>query len=1024
MDHRASAAAQCARVDSHSEVRLVTCLFVDVVGSTDATLRLGPERMKRRLDEAFAEMSQVIVGQGGTVEKYIGDAIFALFGAPTTRADDAERALRAGEACARSAAIATGGLAVRIGIETGEALVDLSGLEDRQRMVVGTCVNIAARLQQTAEPGQILVGPTCRSATAAVAAFDPLGSIELRGVGTVDAWRFDGFREEGSPEIEFIGRSSELAALATVFRRAADGPATLAVVLGPPGQGKSRLVAEAIRRSGIRRVTHLRCRPGTEVGLNTPLRQLLDADIPGATPEVVRLRLSSLLGDVGPEVASALNHAAGLASDPAILALGAYEQRELIADAWRRYLERLAKEEMRAIVAEDVHWADPLLLRVIDHVTAEANAPLVVLATARPEFAGSAGLRPRHDRLALELGPLEPEEVARLVALAGDGEADRDIALERSGGNPLFVIELARAHPSTDDVPVTLQAAIAARLDELPSADRALLQTASVVGETFDVRDASLLGGRLPAEVAAALGQMAHLGFVTPVASGYRFHHALVHDVAYGRLPLAERLALHARYAVDGLDPDDLEGRVHHWWRAVGSPDAEWVWEDRLPAMRREAHRVHMAAGQRLEQRNAYEKARDIFLRAVELADDVADRAAAEAAAGWGFARSGMGDDAWSHRLTAIELYGQTSDGPPARLYADMLEIATFNWGYFHHLPADEEVNRLLEEGLRVARMTGDQVSLARLLAQRAAFRLDARGTEEVAELVRSREPIPFAEAAQRMATVYIWSGRVADAVSMFETVFERLIPAGALVNEPEGLAWYGMAAFTAGDLERADALADQLQEVAIGRSVHTRSHSYSLKALVQFGTGDSGGMLRTIADLRALADTHPDASMCLLSAAALGYGAASSMLTGGALPPDLDEQARRHVDDSERVQEASVMLPKVMAGDVAALARGLRGYEPGLRLWDRFRAWDVAGLLPAIALTMLERWGELAPVLHQLDQFERDGGALPGALAEAIREEQAASHGGPPPAHARLRRMGYEGISALVRYRPSPAPG
>src|SRR5206468_6304405 len=137
-----------------------------------------------------------------------------------------------------------------------------------------------------------------------------------------------------------------------------------------------------------------------------------------------------------------------------------------------------------------------------------------------------------------------------------------------------FIIELARSRSRPHDMPVTIQAAIAARLDELAPSERELLQHASVAGETFDVRDAALLNEREPAEVAGALGRIAHLGFVAPVSSRYRFHHALVREVAYGRLPVAERMALHALYAVDGVDPADVEALAHHWWEALKPPDA------------------------------------------------------------------------------------------------------------------------------------------------------------------------------------------------------------------------------------------------------------------------------------------------------------------------------------------------------------------------------------------------------------------------------------------------------------------
>ncbi|HEV8054393.1 MAG: hypothetical protein H0X16_03955 [Chloroflexi bacterium] len=364
------------------------------------------------------------------------------------------------------------------------------------------------------------------------------------------------------------------------------------------------------------------------------------------------------------------------------------------------------------------------------------------------------------------------------------------------------------------------------------------------------------------------------------------------------------------------------------------------------------------------------------------------------------------------------DLYNEAGGAPPAQLYADMLEIATFNWGYFQRLPDDGEVLRLLDEGAQTARASGDDVSLARLLAERAAYTNDVSGTEEIARFLESADAVRFADAAQRTAQVYLWAGRIGDAVSLYETVFERLIPAGALINEPEALAWYGLAACTAGDLRRADAVAERLLADSTPRSAHTRQHAYALKALILFGRGDWDGLDSTTRELRSLVDTNPDTSFCLLGAAAVGYQTAAEVLDGRPLTPDIDAQAARMVDESERVQAASVMLPKVMTGDPGALASGLRGYESGLRLWDRYRAWDVADLIPAIALTISGRWDELGPTLARLDEFARGGARLAEATAHAVREEQAAAAGGPAPAHEQLRALGYAGISELLRFR------
>ena len=1010
-------------MDLRSERRLVSCLFIDVVGSTDATIRLGPERMQRLLRDAFAEMSATITQYGGTIETYVGDAIFALFGAPVAQADDAERALRAADACAQwssAPAAANARLAVRVGIETGEALVDLAGVDRHQRMAIGECVNIAARLQQYGEPGQIIVGPTCHEATKDVARFEPLGALPLKGLGAVEAWRFTEFGVgEGVQDVPFVGREPELRVLGEAFQRAKSGTATLALVVGPPGQGKSRLTSRAIGNWSEATVIQSRCRPGSETGVNTPVRQLLNADVPDATPDRVLDRLTGLLGTAGgAEAAAAVCHSAGLAVDERLLTSGRMEQRDMIAAAWRQYLAALARDRPVVVWVEDIHWADPVLIRIIDQATADLAAPILAIATARPEFVGSAHLRPSEHRFQVDLEPLGAEEAERLALEAGDGQTDAS----RAAGNPLFIIELARSRSANRQMPVTIQAAIAARLDELAIPERDLLQRASVAGETFEVRDAALLSEREPHEVAGALGRIAHLGFVAPVDARYRFHHALVREVAYGRLPVAERLALHARYAQEGVDPADVEALAHHWWEGVNPSDAGWVWEDpaRLATMRARAFAAHLAAGRRLEERNAYEESLELYARAIELADDLADEAAAEAAIARPFTRQGSGDEAWEHRLKAIELFAKAGQAAPAELYADMLEIATLNWGYFQHLPDDGLVLQLIDDGERIARDSGDEVSLARLLEERASFTDDVSGADEIMSFVDSSDAVRFADAAHRMAMLYLWNGKAARSLELYETVVERLIPAGGILYEPEALLWYTLAAFHVGDGDRADAIAARLLEDAPRRSPHTRQHTYALMTFLPFARGDWVRVADARQELAALVGANPDTGFCLIGAAGMAYGAVADIL-GGRPVEGFDELVARMVPDSTLVQASSRMVPHVMQGDRAAVDEGLKAYGPGLRLWDRERTWDFFDLMPAAALTMLERWDELGPSLARLDMFSAGGSRLAGAVAAAVREEEAAAKGGPSPTHRDLHALGCSGLSELLRFRPSP---
>ena len=686
LSHRSG--ATMPPMDGQSERRVITALFIDVVGSTDLMMRLGPEVMRRRLADAFEQMSSRIAEHGGTVENYSGDAVFAIFGAPTAHVDDPQRALRAARACVdwSDEGLAHDRLGVRVGVESGEALVDLAAVSRHERMAIGPCVNIAARLQQQADRGEIVVGSGTQAATAGMADYEDLGSLQLKGLGELNGWRFVGFAsEEGATEVPLVGRDKELGLLKETATRATDGTPMLALIVGEPGLGKSRLAAELIGdldKAGTFRILRARCRPDGEEGANTPLRQLVELDLPRATPDSVRNRLAELLGpDDGEVAATSILHSAGLQASAELQAISRYEQRETIASAWLRYLSALADPRPLLITVEDLHWADPVLVRMLDHVSAEAHAAILVVITARPEFSSSAHLRPAENRIQVDLEALDAG-AARALAEAARGSV---AGLERAEGNPLFIIELARAKSSAADLPMTIQAAIAARLDETSQEERQLLQRVAVAGETFDVRDAALLADREPAEVAGMLGRLAHLGFVQPVGAAFRFNHALIRDVAYGRLPVSTRLDLHARYADSGVATTDRVARAFHLWEATKPPDAEWAWEDstRLQALRARAFDAQLEAGKDLEASNQYEQAEEAFRRASELAADGRTRGDALAELGRVMARQGRGDDGWATRKLALQAYADGGVTPPSRLYADMLENVTMNWGYF-----------------------------------------------------------------------------------------------------------------------------------------------------------------------------------------------------------------------------------------------------------------------------------------------------------------------------------------------------
>ena len=1003
-------------VSRGSEHRVVTCLFADVVPSPEAAARLGPERTKTVIDRALHELSEIATLEGAVVEKSTGGSYFAMFGAPVTHADDPTRALRAAESAIRWGSDHPD-TAVRIGIETGEVLVDLDAIATTgDGMAFGGCIRVAGRMRNEAAPGEVLVGPICREATSATAAFVGRGEREMEGMGAVSIAALVRAETGHTARPPFVGRRRELELLRAALERARSREAIFALLNAPPGQGKTRTAEEFIR--GIEGTAHIlraRCRPGAELGVQTPLHQILMSDLGQPTVEAIEARTLSLVADLGQQAdtVAALAHSAGLRVDQRLLSLSPTERLEVLSNAWRRYLGGLAANRPVVIWIDDLHWADPQLVRLLDRITSGSGIAVLVLAAARPEFA-DAGLRPGPDRLYIDIGPLDAADAASLGVSAGaiDGRATL-----RAEGNPLFVIELARSH-STDDIPVTVQGAIGARLDELPTADRDLLQRASVAGEMFDVREAALLAGYDASAVAVSLARLVHLRYLRSVEGSFRFHHPLVHEVAYHRLTLTDRMRLHARFARDGVDRTDVAALAQHWWDALRPPDGDWVWQDvsALADMRREAIEAHIAAGQRFADQDSHERAVEFLDRAIALAKLPTDRGRAEHALASAYWRYSMGDEAWTHRLRAIAAYKLSGRAAPASLYADAIELTLFQYGYFHTLPDMTVVRRLLDEGLDAARDAGDAISLARLLVQHGQLVGDAESVEEALQIVRvSTDPRVHTDALQRLAIVKRWSGDIAGAQDVYRQV-DELVAQGGWVNEVEMLWWRGLTCYDAGDLDEVERLSDRFTALAARRSAHLRSHALALVAHVRLARGDWESLAtlgREIADLVA---ANPGTQFCLAAGGAVGYAAVADSVRGRRSPLRIDDLALQMVPESAAVRDSILVLPMAMAGrDCSALSTA--AFERSDALWDR-EAIDALGLRLAMALVVQERWGELESALGRLDRAAALGSALASALATAARGEMAGGSAAREASHRELRSLCYIGLSETLAFR------
>jgi class 3 adenylate cyclase len=1010
------------------ERRVVTAFFVDIVGSTALTVRLGPERFKRALDQAFHELRAIIEGESGTVTNVIGDAIFALFGVPTAHPDDPQRALRAAQACIRWAegrSRATVPLAVRIGVETGEVIVDLAAAErEGQQTSIGTCVNLAARLQQLAEPGQILVGPTCYQVTAELAAFVALGDVELKGLGRQFVWRLVAVGDSpGRASPPLIGRDSEMARLRVAYQRVQSGRSILAVVSGTPGQGKTRLVQEFLAAIAAEaRILQARCRPVAERSSRNPLYELLTSEGADRSAENVADRLVALFPDVleRDRVLAALAHSAGMIVSRELMALPAGQRQDEVDNGWRRYLGALTRDRPLVLWVDDVHLAEPEIVRLLERMTLGTNIPLLVVATARPEFATQAGLRTASNLLFLRLDALNWSDACTLAHYAGSTDP---AGIERAEGNPLFIIELARARKisTTPEVPITLKGIIGARLDELPRQDRELLQCVAVVGETFTVGEAILLSARQPADVATSLDRLAELAYLRPIVGGLRFHHSLVRDVAYARLATAERLQLHARYAQHGVPPLDIETLAHHLWDAVGGGDAEWVWEDgeELARLRGRAREAHLAASRRCADRFAYESAIEACHRASLFAIDPADAGHVEQSMGDVFAAKGDADHAWTHYLRARERCRDSGLQPPADLYPSMLELPVYTSGMFLRPPDETLVETLLREGEGVARGAADAASAARLLALQAYKSNDSVQLSEALRVSETVvEPSALGSFLEHAAILQNRVGEFAAAMRSYERL-DSLAPSGVLTDRQ--LEFRAILALNIGCLKEAEGLAARYLAVSASRGPHLRTHAYREHSHVLLAQGKWRSLRELAADTERLVSEHPETAFCYAVTTALAFAAVATAIENEGLEAQALLSRAEVPLQTEPLERESVLLlasGAVGRSDQVDELRRMTSQRYAAPLWYFNR-------MEAVVLTMLERWDEVDEVLPRLERLAaKSGSRYVAALVAAIREERVAARGGPAATHRMLQELGYLGWSRLLSHRPEQRTG
>ncbi len=705
-----------------AERRLVSILFADLVGFTTMSEARDAEDVRELLSRYFDTCRTLIARYGGTVEKFIGDAVMAVWGAPVAMEDDAERAVRAAIDLAAAvealgSEVGSADLRARVGVLTGEAAVTIGARAEG--MVAGDLVNTASRIQSVAEPGSVLVGESTKRATEAAVVYEDAGARELKGkVEPVPLWRavrviggIGGAQRSAGLEAPFVGRDRELRVIKELFHASAgEAKAHLVSVMGVAGTGKSRLTWEFFKYiDGLAESVRWhkgRCLPYGEgvtfwalAEMVRTRAQIAEGEDPGAQRVKLHAAIEESIPDADERrfVEPRLAHLLGLEEH-------APWERENLFSAWRLFYERLADEMPTVLVFEDMEWADAALLDFIEYLVDWSKShPLYVIALARPELTErrptwGAGKR---NFSSLYLEPLATADMDTLLAGLVPGLSDelRARIRERAEGVPLYAVETVRmlldrgllvqrgstyvpaGAIETLEVPETLHALIAARLDGLAAEERRLLQAAAVLGKTFTVEALATLSERPAAELEPILAGLARKEVLSlsadplsPERGQYGFLQDLVRRVAYEMLSKHDRRAKHlaAAAAMGGGEDELAEVVAGHYLAAYradpDAADADDIAHRAVAALRQAGLRASSLAAT-LEAQHYYEQAAAFTNDALEQAD-LLEHAGMMARIG------GRSDEGRVHFERAVELFGeQGATHPAARVSARLGEV-------------------------------------------------------------------------------------------------------------------------------------------------------------------------------------------------------------------------------------------------------------------------------------------------------------------------------------------------------------
>ena len=896
---------------ARDERKVVTALFCDLVGSTAQAERMDPEDVSALLSHYHARVRAELERFGGTVEKFIGDAVVALFGAPVAHEDDPERAVRAALAI-RDWTAGEPDLHLRLAVNTGEALVALGARpEAGEGMASGDVVNTAARLQAAAPVDGILVGEQTYRATRDVIVYRDAEPVGAKGKAEpVPVWVAIEPRSRVGVErghaAQLVGRSEELDVLTDALARVKrERSPQLVTVVGVPGIGKSRLVYE-LGRSIETHGDLVTWRRGRALPYG-------EAVTFGALAEIVKAQVEILDSDSAPVAEQKLAAAVAAADPPEaqrvasqlrpLVGLGgaggsSEERRSEAFAAWRHFFEALAEQRPLVLVLEDLHWADDGVLDFVDHLVEWATGvPILVVCTARPELLtrrpGWAG--GKSNATTISLSPLSGVHTAKLL-----GELLRrsvlpaetqTTLLAAAGGNPLYAEQFARmlaeSRTSELELPETVQAIIAARIDALPQAEKALLQDSAVVGGVFWLGAVGAVAGVDTWRAEELLHALERKEFVrrerrSSVAGDgeYSFQHLLVRDVAYGEIPRAARADKHARAAAWieslGRAEDHAESVAHHYLSALELARAAG---NDASGFEEHARRAFRDAGDRAAALFTYGVALEFYESALQLwpVDDPERGELIFRSAEAGFhldrrfeplveARDALLADGNSERaaeaetLLALAVYFQDDDKralehaaqaaamvqatPPSRTKTFVLANQARLLAVTDHeedaIPIGREALALAEE----LALTELQANALNTIGMARVGLDDFGGLEDLEGSLRLAlehcSPFELGRIYNNLGWAYVAAGRVREACEMFETRLANARHYGMQADARWGALMLCANSFLLGDWDTTFRLADELLADPLARQWH--DGALMLRATVRLGRNELPG--------------------------------------------------------------------------------------------------------------------------------------------------------------------------------------